>query len=223
MSLAAIFAEQPKLPRLLEHALSGLPDLRVLDPASDLRGGYTLDDLKYFRAWPPWIVRDVDRDGRQDVVAVVVRPGPVGSAFGVIAVHARSPAQVQWVVPLGKDVINGIARGPGSDAVTPLFCIECDANGWFRWNGRSYEEGLYNAGERIAIGTDVKDEHLTLFALPSRNATPLYHPVPCTRAIVRRVAGSAEDRWYFVETDTSPRLRGWLPASFLVVENECGR
>jgi hypothetical protein len=208
---------QPKPPPLLEHVLLRHPDLRILDPSADLIGGYTIDELRQFRVWPPWVVRDVDRDGRPDVVAVVVRPAGAGSEFGVVAVHARTPAVVHWVVPLGREIINGVARGPGSDAVTPLFCLECDTNSWFRWSGRSYEADLYAVGEHIAI--DTYDQPLGLFAKPSRDSRLVFTIAPCTRATVRLVAGADQGRWYFVETRGRRPVRGWLPAQ--LVSHEC--
>jgi hypothetical protein len=222
--LGALVATDPQVPPLLRQALIQLPGVRPLNASTDLiGGGYTTDQLKYFHLSRPWLIRDVDRDRRPDVVAVVVRPTQSGLEFGVLAVHARSPKRAEWIVPLGSHLIYGITKGPGTDSVIPAFCIECDTNGWFRWTGGSYEEGLYETGERIAIGTYDKDARLALFAMPSRNSTLLHRLASCTRAIVRRVAGSAQDRWYFVETRTRIPVQGWLPASFLIRENECGR
>jgi hypothetical protein len=216
--VAVMVVSQPKPPALLEQALLRHPDLRILDPSADLVGGYTIDELRQFRVWPPWVVRDVDRDGRADVVAVVVRPAGVGLEFGVVAVHARTPTVVHWVVSLGPEIINGVARGPGSDAVTPLFCIECDTNSWFRWSGRSYEADLHAVGERIAMAT-YEQQPLGLFATPSRDARLVFTIAPCTRATVRLVAGSDQDRWYFVETRGRRPVRGWIPA--VLVNHEC--
>jgi hypothetical protein len=105
--LSAMAVEQPTLPPLLEKALRGLPGLRLLDPSVDLVGGYTVNELKDFGFWPPWVVMDVDRDGRPDVVAVVVKPGATPE-FGVIAVHARTPAIVRCI---GMSTMYGVRTG----------------------------------------------------------------------------------------------------------------
>ena len=206
-------------PPLLADAIRRLPGLRLLDPSVDLSGIYTIDEIKSFGYWPPWIERDLDRDGRSDVVAVVVKPGS-SPQFGVIAVHARQRTSIHWVEPLGEKPINGVGKGPAADTVTPLFCIECDTNDWYRWSGHAYEAELYAVGERIAIATYEEDQKLGLFARGTRDSKFLFPVDACTLAIVLRVAGSDAERWYFVETQDHDRVRGWIPASF-ASEGEC--
>jgi hypothetical protein len=217
--LSALAVDELAVPPILQRALRGLPDLRLLDPSVDLVGVYTVNELKEFGYWPPWVVTDVDRDGRRDVVAVVVKPGATPE-FGVIAVHARTPITIRWVAPLGTEKINGVAKGPARDIVTPLYCVECDANSWYRWSGRTYEAELYVIGERIAIATYEKDHELGLFGGPTRDSRFLFRVTPCTEATVRRVGGTAQERWYFVETAGRHSVRGWIPASF-ASESEC--
>jgi len=218
--LGATAFGQPAPPTLLEKALRGLPGLRLLDPSVDLIGEYTVDGLKEFGYWPPWVVMDADRDGRPDVVAVVVKPGAVPE-FGVMAVHARTPTIVRWVASLGTEKINGVAKGPAGparDTVTPLYCVECDANSWYRWSGRSFEANLHAVGERLSSVENTTHRNgsaLGLFAKPSHDSKLLFPIEHCTEVIVRRVAGSEKDRWYFVETEGRRRIRGWIPSSFV--------
>jgi hypothetical protein len=170
---AIVAAGQPKQPRLLEQAIRHFSGVRLLDPSVDLVGAYTVEELKESGYWPPWVIRDLDRDGRPDVAPVVVKPGPTPQ-FGVVAVHARTPATLHWVVPLDAHVINGLAKGTGRDTVTPLFCVECDGNSWFRWSGRSYEAELYAVGEQLLSADDTtyrKNQALGLFAKPSRDSS----------------------------------------------------
>jgi hypothetical protein len=55
---------------------------------------------------------------------------------------------------------------------------------------------------------------LGLFAKPSRDSKLLFPIEHCTEAIVRGVAGSEENRWYFVET--KGRQGGmWLDSQFV--------
>lgn len=161
---------------------------------------------------------DVDRDGRGDVVAVVVKPGATPE-FGVIAVHARTPTVVRWVTPLGTEAINGVAKGsagPDRDTVTPLYCIECDSNSWYRWSGRSYEAELHAVGEQLLSADQTsyrKDQVLGLFAKPSRDSKFLFSIEHCTEAIVRPVAGS--ERSLVLCRNKRPPGPTWLDSQFL--------
>ena len=65
--LSSVTVDQPRVPTLLQRVLRELPGLRLLDPSVDLVGVYTVEELKEFGHWPPWVVADLDRDGRPDV------------------------------------------------------------------------------------------------------------------------------------------------------------
>jgi hypothetical protein len=205
-ALAAVQLPQTQPPALLEQALKTEPGIRLLVPATDLRE-YSQDQLQKFGYWPPWLEGDFDRDMRPDVMAVVVKPAPGGSEFGIIAVHARAPKEVQWVVPLDVDPINGIAKGPAADTVIPLFCVECDANAWFRWSGEEYEAELYAVGEKIDIGSETQAD-LPLYSSANLASKPVTSVAHCTTVTVRKVAGTPDERWYFVETPEGQR--GWV-------------
>jgi hypothetical protein len=136
------------------------------------------------------------------VAAVVVKPGPTPQ-FGVVAVHARTPATVHWVVPLDTQVINGVAKGSRRDTVTPLYCVECDSNTWFRWSGRSYEASLHAVGEQLLRAEDTtyrKNQPLGLFAKPTRDSKFLFPIDHCKAAIVLQVAGSEKNRWSYARS-----------------------
>ena len=205
-AVALLQSAQTAPPALLEQALKAEPGIRLLVPATDLRE-YSQAQLEKFGYWPPWLEGDFDRDTRPDVMAVVVKPAPGGSEFGLIAVHSAAPKEVQWVVPLDADPINGIAKGPAPDTVIPLFCVECDANAWFRWSGEEYEAELYAVGEKIDIGSETQAD-LPLYTsanVASKTVTTVAH---CTTVTVRKVGGTPEQRWYFVETPEGQR--GWV-------------
>ena len=199
-------AQQPQPPSLLEQALKTEPGIRLLVPATDLKE-YSQQQLQEFGYWPPWLAQDVDRDKRPDVVAVVVRPSPTGTEYGVVAVHARAPKEVQWVVPLDVDPINGVAKGPAPDTVVPLFCVQCDSNIWFRWSGEEYEADLYAVGEKIDIGSETQED-LPLYSSPNLASKPVTRVEHCTTVVVRKVGGTPDERWYFVEAPDGER--GWI-------------
>ena len=202
-----LFAQPPQPPpQLLAQGLKAEPGLRLLVPSADLQE-YTQEQLQAFGYWPPWRVHDLDGDMQPDVVAVVVKPSAKGAEFGVMAIHARAPGVVQWVVPLDVDPINGVAQGPAPDTVVPLFCVECDANTWFRWSGDEYEADLYAVGEKIDLGSETQDD-LPLYGsanLVSKQVGAVPH---CTTVVVLKVGGAPDARWYFVETPEG--RRGWV-------------
>jgi len=213
--------EQDRPPSLLEEVLRVRKDLRLLNPAADLQGEYTIEEIKDFGYWPPWVVVDLDHDQRPDVVAVVVTRAARQKRFGVIAVHAGRPSPLRWVVPLGPRLLNGVAiNHPAPDTVMPLYCIECDSNPWYRWNGHAYEPELYAVGEAVSVATYLKRATLGMFSRPSRTSTFTGAVESCTEArVLRRRGTSYKTRWYFIEVEASGR-RGWVPASFLA-ESEC--
>jgi hypothetical protein len=124
-----------------------------------------------------------------------------------MAVHASTPGEVHWVVPLDAEPINGVAKGQAPDIVVPLFCVECDANTWLRWSGEEYEAELYAADERIDIGSETQAD-LPLYSSPNLAAKPVTSVPHCTTVLVRKVGGTPDARWYFVETPDGER--GWI-------------
>jgi hypothetical protein len=206
LAVALLQSGQTSPPALLEQALKSEPGIRLLVPATDLKE-YSQEQLQKVGYWPPWLMQDFDRDKRPDVAAVVVKPSPNGTEFGVIAVHARAPNQVEWVVPLDVDPINGVAKGPAPDTIVPLFCVECDSNIWFRWSGEEYEADLYAVGEKIDIGSETQAD-LPLYSSPNLASKPVTAVPHCTTVVVRKVGGTPDVRWYFVETPEGER--GWV-------------
>jgi len=223
--LAPTVAAQDKPPELLVQALQRLPGVSLLNPSRDLPGGYTVDQLKAFGYWPAWTTADLNHDGRQDVVATVVKRSAKSTQFGVIAVHAGEPETIHWVVPLGNTKLNGAAVGgfAGRDTVTPLYCLNCDALAWYRWSGQSYELELYAVGESTSIATYPEQRMLKVFASPSLSANTVASVPVCTDAKVLQLVGtSRETRWYQVEVLTPKTIRGWVPASFTLASQCIG-
>ncbi len=214
LAFALLQSGQTAPPALLEQALKSEPGVRLLNPATDLRD-YSQFELQRFGYWPPWLEADLDRDKRSDVVAVVVTPSPGGTEYGVVAVHARAPKELQWVVPLDTEPINGVTRGPAPDTVVPLFCVECDANLWLRWSGEEYEANLYGVGETIDIGGETQED-LPLYTSPNLASKPVTRVAHCTTVVVRKVGGTPDERWYFVETPEGER--GWISDKFTVAD-----
>jgi hypothetical protein len=72
-ALAPIAAPAPlKPPAPLAAVLLAQPEWRLLDPETDLIGDYLVAQLEALDRWPPWIEGDFDKDGKDDIAAVVV-------------------------------------------------------------------------------------------------------------------------------------------------------
>ena len=217
LALSLLFAalqQQLVPPSLLLQALKSEPDVRLLAPAADLRD-YSQGQLQKLGYWPPWLELDLDRDKRPDIVAVVVKPSRTGPEFGVVAVHARTPNELHWVVPLDLEPINGVAKGQAPDVVVPLFCVECDANTWLRWSGEEYEAELHAVGDRVDVGGETQAD-IPLYSSPNLASKPLTIVTHCTTVVVRKVGGTPDKRWYFVETPEGQR--SWIPDTVVTAD-----
>ncbi len=192
LALSLWLAVQQAPPALLDQALKSAPKLR-------LHAGQR----------PMWVAGDFDRDMRPDVAAVV-RTAAGKPEFGVIAVHASNPGTIEWVVPLDVDSIDGVTIGFAPDVVVPLFCVDCDSNIWLRWSGEEYEAELYAVGEKVDIGNETQTD-LSLFTAANLASKPVASVPHCTTVVIRKVGGTADRRWYFVET--ADGQLGWVPGS----------
>jgi len=218
-----IAAEPPSPPRLMADVLRARAEWRLLDPATDLVGDYTIKQLEELDRWPPWIELDFDRDGLDDIAAVVVRRGAGNEAeFTIVVVHGATPGRAELVVPFRPQRIFGVSEGIKDDTVMPLHCADCDANVWYRWNGRAYEPRLHAVGESIRIGSE-PGRRSTLFATPHADATRTGDVPSCARAQVQEVGGEAGQRWYRVEVVAPTFPRGWVPQQFAMEGVECER
>lgn len=220
----ALTAAQAPVPaRLLADLLKTKPDWRLLDPTTDLVGDYTIAQLEALDRWPPWIDMDFDRDGLDDVAAVVVRRGANGaSEFTVVVVHGGTPDRAELVVPFSPQRIFGVSEGIKDDTVMPLRCADCDANVWYRWSGRAYEALLLAVGDAVRIGGEA-GRPSPLFASPRPNS-PQSADIPyCARAQVQEVGGDEGKRWYRVEVVAPSFPRGWVPQQLLMGAGDCDR
>jgi hypothetical protein len=217
----------PGPPPLLAGLLKAHASWRLLDPSRDPLGDLTQASLEELGHWPPWIVGDFDRDGRQDAAAVVVTAGRGRGRFGVVAVHARWPNRPIWIVPVGDQPYLAAYLGQSPDIVYAAHCLQCDFAEWYRWNGRTYEAFLYAVGEKVTVGEELVTKQpyvgrrFRLFERPddgARRTTPI---VPCTSGRVRRVVGRPDARWYLVDLDGDTPMSGWAPQRYLTEAVDC--
>ena len=219
LAIPTLGAEDPRPPALLQRLLQSQKTWRLLDPRGDLPG-MDAESLATIHARPPWLVGDFDRDGRDDVAAVVVSGPSSRRRFGVVAVHAATPRMPRWVMPLTSGPIVGVVAEPFADTVAAYDCTACDLRHWFRWSGRSYEPALFATGDTVALG----DDHANgadLLARPIGSAARRAHVPPCGAARVHDVGGRPGARWYFVETTAQPRARGWVTGRAVLATTDC--
>jgi hypothetical protein len=214
--------ELPKPPELLADLLKVEPAWRMLDPTIDLVGDYTIAQLEDLDRWPPWIEGDFDKDGEDDIAAVVVRKGAGGATeFTVVAVHHKTRGRGELVVPFGPQRIFAVSDVHSDETITPMLCTDCDLNVWYRWNGRSYEPWLHTVGASVQI-TGEPGRRLTLFADPRADATRTTDIPLCVRAEVLQVGGREGQRWYRVQVDAPGDPTGWVPQQLVVSDADCG-
>jgi hypothetical protein len=218
-----VAAQAPSPPPLLADVLRARSEWRLLDPAIDLVGDYTIAQLVELDRWPPWIEMDFDRDGKTDIAAVVVRRGPGNeTAFTVAVVHGGTPDRAELVVPFSPQRIFGVSEAIKDDTIMPLRCADCEANVWYRWNGRAYEPLLQAVGESLRIGGE-PGQRAPLFGSP-RSDAPRSAEVPhCARAQVQEVGGEEGRRWYRVEVVAPSFPRGWVPQQLVMGAGDCDR
>ena len=159
-----------------------------------------------------------------DTPIVIVRRGASGeNEFSVVAVHARTRGRGELVVPFGPQRIIGVSDQFEDDTVTPMYCLECDSNVWYRWNGRAYEPWLHNVGDTVLISSGEAGRRLTLFSDPRPDANRTADVSLCTKAEVLQVGGHEGQRWYRVEVDAPSSPRGWIPQQLVVEDVDCAR
>src|ERR1051326_464524 len=76
--------------------------------------------------------------------------------YSVVCFRGRS-SEPLWVVRDSEQPILDVLAE--RDAVTPIFCYDCDSNRTLRWSGSAYEAGIHVPGERVCIvpGTKILD------------------------------------------------------------------
>jgi hypothetical protein len=222
VAAAPLGARKPlKPPPLLANLLQLQPEWALLDPTTDLVGDYTVEQLEDLDRWPPWLEGDFDRDGQDDIAAVVVRRRSAGDPeFTVVAVHGARPARAELVVPFSPQRIFAVSDPLEDHTVTPMRCADCDANVWYRWGGRAYEPWLHAGGDTVQISGE-PGRRLTLFADPRPDATRTADVPLCVKAEVLQVGGREGQRWYRVEVDGPSSPRGWIPQQLVFEEVDC--
>jgi hypothetical protein len=162
---------------------------------------------------------DLTGDGLQDVVAVLVTEQP-SLRYAVVAFHQTSSRKYGAPVWLAHDVEQQIVSVFTYDErrVVPAFCIHCDSNPFFRWNGEGYELEHWLPGEQSMVTTgNLSNGHVPLRAAPSDEASQLSALPECTSVTIEEAmprAGSA--RWYRVQAQTGAGIiSGFLSSNSL--------
>ena len=169
----------------------------------------------------PMTVADIDGDGIDDLLVVVVQWRTKPRRYGVVAFSgtrtgfAREP---KWVVRPIRELIRGVAASSDDGRVYPLFCVECDTNSFLRWNGKEFESKLFVVNEPVLlVGPFVSLDQppgatVPLLAEPRSGASTIGTVKGCTGARVS-VVGPRDGtrRWYRVDIEgQGSTLSGWI-------------
>jgi hypothetical protein len=216
---------QPPLPAavsdyLARHGERRLPTLRDVAPEDEER--VALEKAGLFR---PLARAELTGDGRPDlVVLLLVEQG--GRYFEVVAFHATADGfepEPYLVHRESVEVPVGVEARPDG-RVVPLFCRDCDASLFYRWNGAGYEANLFRLGEEATLLRD-PTRRVELRAAPRPEAATRATVDPCTRARIVAVGQRDPDgtRWYEVEAvgPDGARVRGHVTGETLNADPVC--
>jgi hypothetical protein len=194
------------MPPRLAAFLQANSDYRILN-FEDLGG--RKDSYPGESEWKPFALGDTNGDGREDIIAVVVKKSSA-APFNVICLHGNADANAQtevlWPIRDSAELIMEVIAE--QKEIWPLFCKECDANRPMRWVGNGYEWGIYSAGEDACLleGTRV-------YEAPDVQA-PLAAILKRTRDAEIVEMGKKvgdKERWYKVRSRTaSDAFTGWV-------------
>jgi hypothetical protein len=151
MLLSVVLAGPVAVPKPIREFLAQHRELHLLtisDVADMVPPGMT--------SVQAFAVGDATGDGRNDVIAVMVEDRGNGRAWNVVAFNG-TPAGFgppRWILrnhehPIGMVTVDRLRR-----KVTVWECFECDSSPWFRWNGESFEEGLWAKGDVLEVAPD---------------------------------------------------------------------
>ena len=173
--------------------------------------------------WPPWIEGDFDKDGKDDIAAVVVRGGGARELeFTVIAVHAARPGRAELVVPFGRAAhLRRLRRQFEDDTVTPMRCVECDCERLV-----SLERPCLRAvaARRRGNRADLRRARPAADAV-RRPAPRCRTGRPRCRSVSRprccRCAAAKDNAGIASRSDAPSSPRGWIPEQLVVEDVDC--
>jgi hypothetical protein len=167
----------------------------------------------------PVISADTNRDGRPDLVAVLVRAG----RFSVVVFHGTSRgfgAKRFWVVRDETEIILG-THVSDSGAIVPLYCVSCDSNPWYYWIGANYEPWAHLPGHTVCI-----DRGSVAYSSASLKSKAIGKTDRLIEAEVVRIGPRGVNpkkrgetfRWYQVKAKADTSFAGYVPGDRLLEE-----
>ena len=142
-------APGPPPPALAQY-LAGRPPYHLLTATELAR---ERDYVESHRLFSPFAITDLNGDGVDDVLAVLVRRDGAKTVFSVAAFHATggsAAARLIWIIKDSADPILGVASS-AERRVDVMKCYQCGANPFYRWNGVEYQANLRARGERVTV------------------------------------------------------------------------
>ena len=160
---------------------------------------------------PGFAVGDTNRDGRPDLVAVLVS----GQRFNVAIFHGESSGWTKapvWIVRDDTEVIGGVLLEGAF--VIPLYCSGCDSNPAYRWIGSEYDFNVHLVGESACVGADVP-----VYENPTVTSVVLGLTTKAADVRILEIGRRVEkSRWYRVKLVNEDGREGFVESRYFPEE-----
>jgi hypothetical protein len=167
-------------------------------------------------------IGDATGDGNQDLIAVLVGEQGTAKVWNVVAFNGTAAGfgPLQWILKDHKHPVGGVTIDRRRRKVTVWECFECDFSPWFRWNGESFEEGLWAQGDVLEVAPGGPAQ---VFPGPDAGTAPTAQVPVYTQVRVLRAGPKLDDRrWYRVRVRVGPRTVEGFVDGRLLWENHGG-
>jgi hypothetical protein len=148
--LAQAAGAPASLPPLLARYLGTHPPYRLL-LVSDL--ARERDYIESHHLFSPLAIADLNGDGTDDVLAVLVRRDGSKTLYAVAAFHAIQGVDTprpEWVLKETSEPVLGVTTS-AARRVDVWKCYQCGSNPFYRWNGVEYQPNLRAKGESVPV------------------------------------------------------------------------
>jgi hypothetical protein len=160
----------------------------------------------------PFLVADTNQDGKDDIVAVLVKD----HAFNLVVLQssgAEKPPILFWLMQddAGPLFLGGVGR-----YIAVSNCWGCDNVGYFAWTGTEYASEIILQGDEVCLNS-----HTNIYALPKENSQIVYTTDDLKLASVVAV-GSRNGQYFWHEIKLKNGKSGFvLNNSFNLEPGEC--
>jgi len=160
-------------------------------------------------------VMDTNRDGRDDVVAIMVKNG----LFNALVFQAKPNGFLHtpfWLVRDSQETIAGVFFDKGDSIV--LNNLDCCYSPWvFGWTGSNYELGIKLPGSFVCINSST-----AIYPDTKTQSTPLLTIRETVGATVVKIGmKQGDDRWYLIKLKNKTARTGYILSKNLGDATDC--